>query len=74
MRRFAVGHKAKHRKQRCERHPLLSLQDFEPVQIACHETAIRERCKAEDYLIKFQSRELGAGFHVPEPDGVVTGA
>ena len=36
--------------------------------------AIGERCEAEDYLVKLQSRELGAGFHVPEPDGVVTGA
>ena len=36
--------------------------------------AIGERCEAEDYLIKLQSREFGVGFHVPEPDGVVTGA
>jgi len=35
---------------------------------------IGERCEAEDYLIKLQLREFGASFHVPEPNGVVTGA
>ena len=36
--------------------------------------AVGEYCEAEDYLIKLQSRELGTSFHVPEPDGVATGA